>query len=162
MTWLELLRRAFFFFFTAMFGASAIECYARPDSESPVTVCEIAGWDRSMDGKTVRIKALYSSDFRHGAFLFDEVCPLDHVSLGVSPEEPDRSLLQFDEYIGEHYDYYIGRKFAVDLLGVFRWREQKIVNAELPPDRHLIVKAHGRVSILKVFDFEKPPRPSMP
>lgn len=145
-----------FVFSSVVLASSAAGCCAKSIGLVDATVCQIAHWDKSMVGTKVRIKGKYFSDFRHGAFLNDEDCPSDHIILGITPNDPDRSVINFDKFIGNHIDYYIGRRFEVTVVGLFMWEERKIINEELPPDRHLIVSAHGSFSLLKVLNFENP------
>lgn len=109
-----------------------------------------------MAGTRVHVRADYFTDFHHGAFLSDPTCPSVRFELGVRAEDADASLAAFDKTLGQHYDYYVGRKFKVDVTGVFEWEEAQVLYKELPPDRQLRIPAHGTLSLLKVWDFEKP------
>lgn len=142
--------------FQAFLITNSIEPHAGAIESAAVTVCQIAQWDKSKEGAIIKIEAEYFSDFRHGAILSDKRCPSENIILGHSMEQPDQSALEFDNFIGRHLDYYKGRNFKVNLEVIFKWREGRIINQELPLDRHIYVPAKGSVSILKVFSFEKP------
>lgn len=135
--------------------AYPVACYGRGRDSIPLTVCDVVQWDKSVSGKEVRLKAKYFSDFKHETLLQDAACPAKYLTVDAGLQEPDRSVLDFEAYIWEHYDYYVGRKFNVDILGVFEWNDEILINAELPPDRRKIIPAHGGISIMKVFSFEK-------
>lgn len=119
------------------------------------TVCALAQWDRQMTGTQVRVRADYFTDFRHGAFLADPKCPGIHFELGVRSEYADASLARFDKALGQHYDFYVGRQFKIDVTGVFEWEAEEILFKDLPTDRQRRIPAHGTLSLLKVWDFEK-------
>ena len=120
------------------------------------SVCELAHWGHEMAGIRVRVRAEYFTDLHHGAFLSDPRCPSDHLELGVRANDADKSLSVFDEALARHDSYYVGRKFTVDVTGVFGWEDIRIINKELPPDRQLRIPAHGTLSLLKIWSFEKP------
>lgn len=120
------------------------------------SVCEIAHWGHEMAGVRVRVRAEYFTDLHHGAFLSDPRCPSDHLELGVRGDDADKSLSLFDEAIARHDSYYVGQKFSVDVTGIFGWEDVRIINKELPPDRQLRIPAHGTLSLLKIWSFEKP------
>ena len=142
--------------------ASNVRAYAHDKSrtwEAPtrvVTVCGLVHWDQKMVGTRVRVRAEYFTDFRHGAFLSDPKCPSARLQLGVRSADADASLARFDKALGQHYDYYVGRKFKVDITGSFEWEEARILYKELTPDRQMRIPAHGVLSLLKVWSFEKP------
>lgn len=131
-----------------------------PQAQQPATrvatVCDLANWGRGMVGVRVRLRAEYFTDFRHGAFLSDPKCPAVRLQLGVRSAAADASLERFDKALGQHYDYYLGRKFKVDVTGRFEWEEANVLYKELPPDRQLRIPAHGEISLLKIWSFEKP------
>ena len=134
---------------------------ASPAREVPahtVTVCELARWGQARIGTHVRVSAEYFTDFHHGAFLSDPRCPFDRLQIGVDAIDADKSVSELDEAIALDRHYYIGRKFKVDVTGVFEWNTDRILNKELPPDRQLRIPAHGVLSLLKVWCFEKPKR----
>ena len=122
------------------------------------SVCELAHWGHEMAGVRVRVRAEYFTDLHHGAFLSDPRCPSDHLELGVRADDTDKSLSLFDETLAKRDSYYVGRKFTVDVTGVFGWEDVRIINKELPPDRQLRIPAHGTLSLLKIWSFEKPPQ----
>lgn len=119
-------------------------------------VCDLAHWGPEMAGARVRLRAEYFTDFHHGAFLSDPKCPAVRLQLGVRSAAADASLERFDKVLGQHYDYYLGRKFKVDVTGSFEWEEASVLYKELPPDRQLRIPAHGEISLLKIWSFEKP------
>lgn len=134
------------------------ESGARSEPIHVVTICELAHWGEARVGTRARIRVEYFTDLRHGAFLSDPKCPLTRLQLGVrsADADADASLAMFDKALGQHYDYYVGRKFKVGIIGSFELEEARILYQELPPDRQLRILAHGVLSLLKVWSFEKP------
>ncbi|HET6632170.1 MAG TPA: hypothetical protein VFG73_05620 [Rhodanobacteraceae bacterium] len=125
-------------------------------SVQSVTVCELAQWNQDMIGMQVRVRANYFTDFHHGAFLSDPHCPSKSLQIGTDAAEADKSVADLDATMGKNRKFYIGRKFSVDITGIFKWSKGKVINAELPPDRQLRVPPHAKISLLKVWTFEKP------
>lgn len=121
-----------------------------------VSFCELAKWGKSMTGGHVRFQANYLTDFRHGAVLSDDECPSFSLRVGVRPDNEDESLKVFDKFMVRYWDFYVGHKFRVDITGVFGWDDETIINAELPRDRQLHIPPRGVISIVKVWDFERP------
>ncbi len=142
-------------------GARASGCGGTGETSAPVhvvTVCELARWGQTRVGTRVRIRAEYFMDFHHGAFLSDPRCPSDSLQIGIDATSADNSVANLDMAIGQDRKFYIGRKFKVDVTGVFEWNQGKVINAELPPDRQLRIPPHGEISLLKVWSFERPKR----
>lgn len=135
------------------------ESDASTESVHVVTVCELAHWSQNRVGTRVRILAEYFTDLRHGAFLSDPRCPHDGLQIGRYATNADKeSLAALDRAMVQHEGFYIGRKFKVDVTGIFEWDEGHIINKELPPDRQLRIPAHGVLALLKILSFEKPQR----
>lgn len=128
-------------------------------NEAPVriaTVCELAHWGPEMAGVRVRVRAKYFTDFFHGAYLSDPECSSLRLEIGVNASKAYESIEGFEEYTSIHRQYYAGHEFSVDVTGIFNWEQVRIINAELPQDRQLRIPAHGTLSLLKVWGFEKP------
>ena len=141
-------------------GAIASRCSesgARSEPIHVVTICQLAHRGEARVGTRVRIRAEYFTDLRHGAFLSDPRCPSDSVQIGKYATDADKeSLAVLDKAMTQHSKFYIGHKFKVDITGIFEWNEGLVINKELPPDRQLRIPAHGVLSLLKVWSFEKP------
>lgn len=120
------------------------------------TVCEIANWGRDMVGVRVRIRGEYFTDLRHGAFLSDHRCPTDRLQLAADAPDANNSVSNFNKATAEHGRYYIGHKFKVDVTGIFEWSKGRIINKDLPSGRQYRIPPHGMLSLLKVWNFDKP------
>ncbi|MDN5924704.1 MAG: hypothetical protein L0H70_06865 [Xanthomonadales bacterium] len=120
------------------------------------TVCELAHWGHDKAGARVRVSAEYFTDLRHGAFLSDYRCPRDRLELAEDAPNAHKSVSEFNVITSGHGRYYIGHKFKVDVTGIFEWNGGRVINKELPPDRQYTIPPHGKLSLLKVWDFAKP------
>lgn len=140
----------------ALWACASNAVHAKESAEQTVTVCDLKNWGEAKVGARMRVEAEYFTDFRHGAFLSNKRCPSKWLRIGFDAKNADQSLSKFDDFIGRHADYYVGRKFRVDVSGIFELDKGRVINSELPPDRQLRIPAHGEISISRVWSFEKP------
>lgn len=106
--------------------------------------------------KEVNLRAEYFTDFHHGAFLSDPLCPTRSIQIGIDAVTADNSVDEFGRFKARRQEFYKGRRFWVQMAGIFRWEGERIINAELPIDRQLRVPAHREISLLRIESFEKP------
>lgn len=144
----------------------ASECGGTPATGKQVdsvSVCVLSNWSQSRDGTIVRVHAQYSTDLRHGTFLFDPHCPDDGIQVVSYGAGADMvSIKRLKKAMSEHGRYYVGHKFCVEVAGVFEWVEGRTINKGLPATRHLRIPDHGALSLLKVHWFERPKEPVTP
>jgi hypothetical protein len=117
-----------------------------------ISVCELVRPGPQMDERYVRVKALFVSDRRHNAALFDERCPLAVMSLSLSnAKDRDKSVDELDralhayppDYANDPLKWGFGVRMSLDVSGRFVWQptEQK----------------QGRLTVEKMWSYKRRP-----
>lgn len=107
------------------------------------SVCELAKFGKEMDGRRVRVSAIYMSDQMHGSMLKDQHCFAEYIDLFRAADgKQDPSIEKFDVAVrGRGLADPELRVFSVDVSGTFHWRVDEV--------------AHGEFLIEKVWRFKR-------
>lgn len=95
-------------------------CVAHPAPSEEATICGLAGSVARTAGQSVRLRAIYVADLKHGALLKDRQCKSVSVTVIDADGQPvDSSVKKFDEAVWGEVDDLRLRIFRVDVSGVF-------------------------------------------
>ncbi len=119
---------------------------AQSDRRSPTvtSICALERQHAQLQGRRVRIKAVFITDVLEHSTLMDERCPsvkMDLLPTANTP--PDESVRQFEIAIHKSLWDPVPGVFAVDISAEFLWR------AEAQP--------HGAVRMTKVWHLKRLP-----
>jgi hypothetical protein len=119
-------------------GATAMSLFliggcrsASPLKYETLSVCELVRLGAEMDGKPVRIKAVFVSDNRHFAALIDQTCRNAALTLSLSDAlDRDKSVDALKkliyspapDYVTDPLRWGVGITLSLDISGQFQWR----------------------------------------
>jgi hypothetical protein len=110
--------------FIALLWAVCLPSVAHSSNEhlAQASVCQLTHFGPEHDGRIYRTLALYSTDFRHGAFLIDPTNTNCWVQLGVQQSDIDGSVGRFEQLlVNGVMRYGPGTKRKVQAEVVFHW-----------------------------------------
>lgn len=146
----------------ALFGFLSVPltaCSGAPSANTPqpayTTICALSMGGKEMNGAVVRLKATYSTDLRHGAFLTDPQCELVSVEQGADAADVDPSVPQFDKAVKGNILDRKARRFAVDISGKFAWSAGDTLHGLPSATPNGTIPSHGVITIEKVWSYER-------
>jgi len=122
------------------------------EGETVTSLCELVSNAEKMNGREVRLTAVYYSDLHHFSFLRDEECLATVVDDGTNYEETaDASVIAFSEAVSSSFPLPPPSGFQVDVSGRFvwdpNWEPPALLSAVMKP------QPQGRLEIVKVWSF---------
>jgi hypothetical protein len=103
--------------------------------ELTTSICQLGQAD---DGRIVRLRAIYVTDFTESTFLVDADCPTKHLAplLAKGRHLDKKSYKRFDDSItSDFYKEHLLCRYTVDVSGRYRWRPESPRNGSIHIDR---------------------------
>lgn len=87
-----------------------------------VTLCQLAHLGPSSNGKLYKTSAIYSTTYRHGAYLVSTTKPRCIIQLGMAQSDVDGSVARFDKVLQQtKAKHGLGAARSVSVVLVFHW-----------------------------------------
>ena len=116
----------------AVLGAGTVQT---PPTDVSTSICELRRRHQEMDGKRVRVKAFFATDFQENSVVYDRACP--SIAMAFRSKEPkDKSVEQFERALYERLSPFdMDRVFSLEVSGRFVWRPRGKPQGELMVDK---------------------------